>query len=71
MFTLILNGVYAQKCQVLQLFSHLRKPVPTTKLSVCTIINPKSFSVNIVILTPTNLVVAHFNKPGNKKYNKM
>ena len=52
MFTLIFNSQCAQKFQVLQIPSHLQKPV-LTKQNVCKIIHLKLFLVNIDTQTAT------------------
>jgi hypothetical protein len=52
MLTLIFNSQCAQKCQVLQIPSHLQKPV-LTKQNVCKIIHLKLFLVNINTQTAT------------------
>jgi hypothetical protein len=69
MFPLILNGMCAQKFQIMQVFySQLRNPV-RTKWSVCKTINLKLFFVNTVIFTATKIVNLCFNKTGNKQDN--
>jgi energy-converting hydrogenase Eha subunit B len=56
-FTVIYNGLCAQKFQAVQILPQLQKSV-RTKLSVSKIINLKSFVVNTVIRIATKIVFA-------------